>query len=147
MKLKTSVRLLKMVAFLMTYEPQINCANGCSNNLDNGSRLLLQNGLILFLIHPYFTRIVTRPNSETCTSYHLKIRILVLPCFFLSLASLTLLFLIWYFICYRCRKFWSNDCVSVCIAVCLCVCVVFSLFPTKISNFKIIYFVTTVTIL
>ena len=55
----------------------INYANECSNNLDNGSRLWLQNCLILFIILPYFTyftRIVTRPNSETCTSYHLKIK-------------------------------------------------------------------------
>ena len=37
---------LKMVVFLMKYEHQINCATVYSINLDDGSKRLLQNGLI-----------------------------------------------------------------------------------------------------
>ena len=44
----------------MKYEHQINWTNAYATKLDNGSKQLLQNGLIyLFIIHPHLPRVAT----------------------------------------------------------------------------------------
>ena len=58
----------------MKYEHQINWANACYNNLDNGSKRLLQNGLI-YVIYTSTSNLSERmANSEGCTSYDRKNR-------------------------------------------------------------------------